>query len=174
MLVDPADTRLLWLLLRTKPKQEAAVVRTLGGRSFEAYCPRVLEPRRHVRAPRGPVPLFPAYVFARCVPRDSFAAVNYCTGAAGVVRFGAHVAAVEEGFIAALREREGTLGYLVMSDVRREPRQGSRVRIVRGMLEGFEGIVERYLPARDRVRLLLQLVAGTRPVEVDATDVQTT
>jgi transcription antitermination factor NusG len=59
-----------------------------------------------------------------------------------------------------------------MSDVRREPRQGSRVRIVRGVLEGFEGIVERYLPARDRVRLLLKLVAGTRPVEVDAADVR--
>lgn len=174
MLIEPTDPRLLWLLLRTKPKQEAAVVRMLEGRAIPAYCPRVLEPRRHVRAPRGPVPLFPAYVFAQCVPRDSFAAVNYCTGAAGIVRFGAHVAAVEDAFIAALHEREGTLGYLVMSDVRREPRQGSRVRIVTGMLEGFEGIVERYLPARDRVRLLLQLVAGTRPVEVDAADVRTT
>lgn len=174
MLVEPADPRLLWLLLRTKPKQEAAVVRTLEGRSIPAYCPRVLEPRRHVRAPRGPVPLFPAYVFARAVPRDTFAAVHYCTGAAGIVRFGAYVAAVEDAFIVALREREGALGYLVMSDVRREPRQGSRVRIVRGVLEGFEGIVERYLPARDRVRLLLKLVAGTRPVEVDAADVRTT
>jgi len=172
MLVQPTDPRVLWYLLRTKTKQERAVVEVLSVRGVEAYCPRVLEPRWHVRAPRGPVPLFPSYVFARFLAAESFAAVNYCTGAAGVVRFGESLAAVDDGVIAALKEREREKGYVEIKAARESPRVGGRARIVRGPLAGLEGVVTRYLPARDRVRMLLALVGGTRNVEVDARHVR--
>jgi transcriptional antiterminator RfaH len=168
MLVPPTDVRLLWLVVRTKPKQERAVVEVLQGRSIAGYCPRIVEPRWHLRAPRGPVPLFPSYVFAHCVVHDDYAAVNYCPGAAGVVRFGAELAAVEDEVIVRLRETEGERGYLEVKAVRRAPRVGERVRIERGPLAGLEGVVTRYMPARDRVRLLLMLVSGTRSAEVEA------
>ena len=168
MLVDPLEPRAVWLLLRTKPKKEKVVAESLAGRDVEAYVPRVVEPRWHDRAPRGPVPLFPSYVFARCAPRDRFAAVHYCPGAAGIVRFGDVLAAVEDGFVDALREREGDRGYLVIGEVRKEPKRGARVRVVTGPLAGFEGLVERYMPARDRVRLLLSMVGTVRSVEVEA------
>jgi transcription antitermination factor NusG len=166
--VPPTDSRLLWLVVRTKPKQERAVVETLGGRDIEAYCPRVIEPRAFARAPHGPVPLFPSYVFGRTVPGEHFAAANYCPGAVGILRFGGSIAAVEDDFIAMLREREGERGYLVIGEARRRPVKGERVRIARGPLAGFEGIVETYMPAKDRVRLLLALVGGTRRAEVEA------
>jgi transcription antitermination factor NusG len=168
MLIAVDDARLVWLLVRTKPKQESAVVEALAGRQMPAYCPRILEPRWHARAPRGPVPLFPSYVFARCVPKERYTAVRYCRGASGVVRFGDELAAVEDEFVVSLREREGERGYLVISDARRAPARGSRVRVVHGPLRGLEGIVTKYLPARDRVRLLLTMVAGVRNIEVDA------
>lgn len=168
MLIDPQETRVVWLLLRTKSKQERAVSEALAGRGVEAYLPRVIEPRWHTRAPRGPVPLFPSYVFARCAPRERFAAVHFCPGALGLVRFGGALAAIEDELVASLQEREGERGYVVIGEVRREPKKGSRVRVVKGPLAGFEGIVERYLPARDRVRLLLSLVRTVRTVEVDA------
>jgi transcription antitermination factor NusG len=172
VLIDPADSRLLWLVVRTKPKQERAVIEALQGRDLEAYLPRVLEPRRHRHGPLGPVPLFPSYVFARCVPRDRYSAVNYCPGANGLLRFGERIAAVEDEFIAQLHDRAGERGYLVMADARHRPVKGARARIVRGPLAGIEGIVERYLPARDRVRLLLKMVTAVRSVDVDAGDVQ--
>ncbi len=172
MLITVEDPRTVWLLLRTKPKQEAAVVQALAGRDVPAYCPRILEPRWHARAPRGPVPLFPSYVFARCVAKERFAAVRYCPGASGIVRFGEALAAVEDDFVASLKEREGERGYLVIAEARRAPTRGTRVRVVGGPLRGLEGIVTRYLPAKDRVRLLLAMVAGTRAVEVDARDIQ--
>jgi transcriptional antiterminator RfaH len=172
MLVQPTDPRVLWYLLRTKPKQERTVVETLSARGVEGYCPRVLEPRWHVRAPRGPMPLFPSYVFARFLAAESFAAVNYCTGAAGVVRFGSDLAAVEDGVITALREREGERGYVEFKAARERPREGGRVRVERGPLAGLEGVVTRYLPARDRVRLLLAVIGGVRNVEVDARHVR--
>jgi transcription antitermination factor NusG len=172
VLVAPNDPRLLWFLLRTKPKQERAVVETLTARSLTAYCPRVLEPRWHRRAPRGPVPLFPSYVFARFLAAESFGAVNYCPGAAGIVRFGDELAALEDAAVDELRAREGERGYVEVKAAREKPREGSRVRVERGPLAGLEGVVTRYLPARDRVRLLLATIGGVRNVEVDARHVR--
>ena len=172
MLVPPTDPRVLWFLLRTKPKQERVLVDTLAARGIEGYCPRVLEPRWHARAPRGPMPLFPSYVFARFLAAEGFAAANYCTGAAGVVRFGGELAAVDDGVIVGLREREGERGYVELKAARARPREGGRVRIERGPLAGLEGVVTRYLPARDRVRLLLAAVSGVRNIEVDARHVR--
>jgi len=168
MLISLDDPRQVWLLVRSKPKQESALVLALATRDVAAYCPKVLEPRWHARAPRGPVPLFPSYVFARCVPKEKYTAVRYCTGAAGIVRFGEELGAVEDEFVASLREREGDRGYLVIAAARRAPVKGSRVRIVQGPLKGIEGLVTHYLPAKDRVRLLLTMVSGVRNVEVDA------
>ncbi len=168
MLISLDDPRQLWLLVRAKPKQEFALVQALGGRDVDAYCPKVLEPRWHARAPHVPVPLFPSYVFARCVLQEKYAAVRYCPGASSLVRFGERFGAVEDEFIVSLREREGERGYLVFSDARRAPVKGSRLRIVQGPLQGIEGIVTHYLPAKDRVRLLLTMVGGVRHVEVDA------
>ena len=168
MLIALDDPRQVWLLVRSKPKQESALVQALANRDVAAYCPRVLEPRWHARAPHVPVPLFPSYVFARCVPKDKYTAVRYCTGAAGIVRFGEEIGAVEDEFIASLREREGERGYLVFADARRAPAKGTRVRVVEGPLRDVEGIVTHYLPAKDRVRLLLTMVSGVRNVEVDA------
>lgn len=168
MLIPPTGSLPVWLLVRSKPKQERVVAEVLAGRGIESYVPRVLEPRFHVRAPQGPVPLFPSYVFARCIPRERFAAAHYCPGGLGVVRFGELLAAVEDAHVELLRQRESERGYLVFGEVRRELKPGSRARLVGGPLKGFEGIVERYLPARDRVRLLLSLIGGVRRVEVDA------
>ncbi|HRS17155.1 MAG TPA: transcription termination/antitermination NusG family protein [Thermoanaerobaculaceae bacterium] len=168
MLIPPTQSSPVWLLVRSKPKQEGVVAAALAGRGIESYVPRVLEPRLHVRAPQGPVPLFPSYVFARCAPRERFAAAHYCPGGLGIVRFGELLAAVEDAQVEVLRSREGERGYLVFGDVRRRLEPGARARLVGGPLKGFEGIVERYLPARDRVRMLLTLIGGVRRVEVDA------
>ncbi len=167
MLISFDHPRQVWLLVRSKPKQESVLVQALANRDVRAYCPKVLEPRWHARAPKGPVPLFPSYVFALCVPREKYTAVRYCTGAAAVVRFGEDLGAVEDEFIASLREREGERGYLEIAEARRAPVKGSRVRIIEGPLRGIEGIVTHYLPAKDRIRLLLAMVSGVRNVEVD-------
>ena len=168
MLIPFDDPQPSWLLVRSKPKQESALVQALSGRDVIAYCPKVLEPRWHARAPQGPVPLFPSYVFAYFAPMEKFTAVRYCPGAAGIVRFGLELGAVEEAFITDLRRREGERGYLVIGEARRAPAKGSRVRVVEGPFQGIEGIVTHYLPAKDRVRLLLNMVGGVRRIEVDA------
>lgn len=162
----------VWVVVRTKPKQERNVLDALAGRGVEGYCPRILQPPHHRHAPRGPVPLFPSYVFARCVLPDRYLAVHYCAGAVGIVRFGDEVAVLDDDIVAALKEREGERGYVVVQEVRRRLGRGDAVRIVEGPLAGLSGVVQRYLPSRDRVRLLLSIVRGVRHVEVDAGHVQ--
>ncbi len=168
MLVSLGDSRKAFLLLRTKPKQEYSVIRVLNHRVLDVYCPHLLEPHGHARAPVGRAPLFPSYVFARCDVSSQYNAASYCPGVFGFVRFGECVAAVEDEFVELLRSREGERGYLAVREVCRPPVPGQRARVPTGRFAGYEGLVERYIPAGDRVRLLLKLVGGGRRVEVDA------
>lgn len=172
MLISAIQPRDVWLLLRTKPKQERNAVGALRERGLEAYCPRVLEPRLHKRAPVGPVPLFPSYVFAQCHVPTQFGLANYCTGVIEVVRFGEFLASVEDDFVALLQQREGERGFLAMAEMRRPLARGQRVRVLAGPFAGYEGLVEKYMPARDRVRLLLMLVSGGRSLELEARHVR--
>lgn len=172
MLIPPTHRDPAWLVVRTKPKQERLALESLTARGVEAYCPRLLEPRLHPRAPQGPVPLFPSYVFARCAAVERFAAVEYCQGGAGILRFGGLLAALDDVAVEALREREGERGYVVIGEVRRGFPHGARARVTGGPLAGLEGTVTRYLPGTDRVRLLLAAVKCVRTVELDARHVR--
>lgn len=168
MLLNAGDPRPAWYLLRTKPRQERFVEGLLAARGFNTYLPRVLEPPVHRRAPRGPVPLFPSYIFVHCVLAEHFSPVNFCPGGVGVVRFGSEFAAVEDELIQFLRMRQKDRGYVAVAEARKAPSPGAKARVIGGVFAGYEGLVERYLPARDRVRLLLTLVGGRRLVEVEA------
>jgi len=172
MLIQPLDPRPHWLLLRTKPRQEHKALLTLASRGIAAYCPQMLEPYRRPWEPRGPMPLFPGYLFAWLVVQDRLAAVRYCPGVVGPVRMALCFAVLEDELVTALREREGGRGYIVVERPRKELRPGSRVRVAKGALSGIEGIVSRYIPARKRVQLLLGLACAVRAAEVPANDVR--
>lgn len=174
MLVLPGEAGPFWLLVRTKAKQEASVVETLAARGLPVYCPRILEARTHRRAPTGPSPLFPSYVFSRFDLLESFSSVQYCPGVVSVVRFGDRFAAVEDSDIDSLREKENGRGFLDLSAVRKRPQVGARAVVVDGPFKGFEGVVQGYIPAKDRVRLLLRLVTGNWRAQFDASMVRCT
>ena len=168
MLISPVDPRPHWFLVRTKAKQEGKALGMLDARGIVSYCPRMLEPRRRPWEPKGPVPLFPGYVFAFLGLGDQRAAAQYCPGATGFVRFGEAFAALEDEAIEAFRSREEGRGYILIEWPREELRPGSRVRVEGGVLSGMEGIVSRYIPGRERVKLLLTLTCGVRAADVAA------
>jgi transcription antitermination factor NusG len=160
VLLSHLEPRPVWLLVRSKPKQERMAAEALEGRGIAVYCPRILEPRTHTHAARTPVPLFPSYLFARCVVRETFHALAYCPGVAGPVRFGHRLAAADDEDVTFLREKEKGRGFLVPSSVRKPLVMGGRVTVLAGPFRGFEGVVEQYLPSQNRVRLLLEVVSG--------------
>jgi transcription antitermination factor NusG len=171
VLVPACDPAARWFLLRTKPRQERRVAEALPARGIEAYLPRVLEPDRRAFEPKGPVPLFPGYVFARLRLPERWAAAHYCPGAAGLVRMGEGFAALEDEAVVLLRAHEGDRGYVFPAQPRRELRVGTRVRVSGGLLRGLEGVVTRFIPARRRVQILLAL-SWRGSLEVDARTVR--
>ncbi len=134
---------------------------------MEPYCPMFLEPRWHRRAPRGPVPLFPGYIFVAADPERQLNAVRFCPGVLAPVRFGRDLAMVDQNFIDGLRVREGDRGYMIPEDFSQEIPRGKRVRVVGGPLKGFEGVFCGYLRGGQRAKILVDFLRSRRSVEVD-------
>ncbi len=155
--------------MRTKARQERIAVRHIAGRGMTPYCPMYLRPRWHLRAPRGPVPLFTGYVFVSCDPVVELIAVRYCPGVLQPVSFNGVVAIVDQELIDALRRREGGRGFVVPDEVARGIQAGSTVRVMAGPLEGLNGVFTGYLRGRERATVLMEFLRDRHEVEVDAT-----
>ncbi len=140
----------------------------LAQREVAPYCPMLLQPPWHPRAPRGPVPLFPGYVFVGCDPKRQLNAVRYCPGVLGAVAFGGRLSEIDDGLIRALRLREGSRGYALPREQEEGIPPGSNVRVMSGPLEGLEGVLSGFLSGRQRARVLVEFLRGRRFVEVDA------
>jgi len=154
----------LWFCLRTQPKHEHLAAAALR-RQLEVTCfsPR-LRYRKATR--RGAVwfveAMFPGYVFAEFVYSKQRRQVEHSPGIACIVRFGDYVATLGPDTIAALQEKAGE-DEIVTIDPAIEV--GQSVRIAEGPLEGWEALVTRVLPARERIRVLLEFLG--RPVETE-------
>ncbi len=155
-----------WYCVRSQPKAEhiaAGCLHVLEG--VEAYCPRIRY-RRMTR--RGPVwfseGLFPGYLFSRFTPAQSQKAVTYARGVKNLVRFGEELAVISDNTISDLRAKMGEEDCKVIDA---EVREGDTVTISDGIFKGLTTVVTQLLPARERVRVLLDFLGGTREVEVN-------
>ena len=156
-----------WIVVTTKPRQERIAVGHLERRGVEPYCPLLLEPQRHRWAPRGPIPLFPGYIFVACNQVDDLNGIRFCPGVLRPLVFDREPATVDQALIDAFRRWEGERGYIVSEDVHKKMSKGARVRVMGGPLEGFEGLFQGYLKGGRRGRVLLDFLRSKRRVEVD-------
>ncbi len=155
-----------WAVVRTKPQQERFVVKHLVDREIEPYCPLYQQPVWHVRAPRGPVALFPGYVFARWYCDADISLVRFCPGVRYAVSFGGRLATVEQRFIEALRLREGERGYILPEALETGLNEGCFVTIMAGPLMGAEGVFTGYVNGLERARVLIEILRRPSNVEV--------
>lgn len=154
-----------WYCARTKPKHEhiaaANLARSLG---LDVFNPRLRIERPTRRGLiRSVEPLFPCYVFVHCVPSD-WNNIRYVNGVSSLVHFGAKIPTVPDSVVAELRECFDEEELLPVED-RLFP--GAEVTIAEGAFCGFEAIVLRMMPARQRVQVLLEILGRTTVVEVD-------
>ena len=154
-----------WYCVRSQPKHEqiaAAHLRQM--QEVEAFCPR-LRLRKMTR--RGPVwfveALFPSYFFARFDPVRSFKEITYAPGVSCIVRFGDEFAEIPEQVIEELRQHMGEDECRVVDESIRE---GADVVITEGCFKGLVTVVTQLLPARERVRVLIEFLGQSREVEV--------
>lgn len=157
-----------WFAAYTYANHEKRVATQLAARAISCYLPLYESVRRWKdRKKLLELPLFPGYIFVHIPVRDRLR-VAQVPGLVRLVGFGGQPTALPEGEIEAIRA-------CLEQKCRIEPhsflRAGQRVRIVRGALEGTEGILVR---KKGTFRLVLSvgLIMRSVAVEVDASDVE--
>ncbi|MGE3840905.1 MAG: transcription termination/antitermination protein NusG [Vicinamibacterales bacterium] len=150
-----------WFALRVRPRSEHVVAESLRQKGYEEFLPLHLQRRRWSdRVKVVQVPLFPGYVFARF---DVLHRLPILTtpGVLLVVSIGQVPRPIEDGEIDALK-------ILVESKLQLEPwpylEVGQRVRIIRGPLNGAEGIIT---AANRQRRLVISITLLQRSVSVE-------
>lgn len=155
-----------WYCARTKPKHEhiaaANVSKKLG---LEVFHPRL----RMERATRRGVirvvePLFPCYIFIRCILENRLDEIRHITGISSLVHFGRKIPAVPDSAIEELKQCFESEQPMIVQD---GVVPGAEVTIVEGAFFGFTGMVVRALSAGQRVQILLDFLGRVTLTEVD-------
>jgi len=156
-----------WYAAYTCPRHEKRVAEHLAGRDVEFFLPQYETVSRWKdRRVRLTLPLFPGYVFVR-IPLQERLRVLEVPSVVRLVGSNGHPTPLPEDELEKLRHGlSGVVGaephpFLVT---------GRRVRIVRGPLEGLEGILLRR-KGLYRLVLSLDLIQRSICVDVDITDV---
>jgi transcriptional antiterminator RfaH len=150
-----------WYVLQTNRHKEEFAQVSLERREIATYLPRiVLWPRPAVGSAIGP--MFPGYLFARVSLLEDFSRFSWTPGVNAFVSFGDGPAPIDSSAIEFLKRREGPDGLIRCGTAV----DGGEVRIVNGPFRGLTGIVERRLPARERVCVLMDLLQRQTRVEL--------
>lgn len=167
-----ADTEAAWYCVRSQPRHEHVAAANLRRhRQLEVFHPRIRF-RRPTR--RGPVwvtePLFPNYLFVRFDWHKLLAGVQHTYGVAAVVHFGPFWPTIP---IESIQELKSAIGEDETRVVEQTLELGTEVQIAGGAFEGFRAVVTRYMPARQRVAVLLDFLGKQTLVELDCNSVIT-
>ena len=155
-----------WYCARTKPKHEhIAAVNLRKNLNLEVFHPRL----RIERATRRGVmrvsePLFPCYIFFRCIIEERLGEIQRTNGVNTVVHFARRIPKIADAVIEELKECFEGEETMTVED-RLSP--GDEVVVVDGAFRGMRAFVLRVMPARRRVQVLLDVLGRPTPAEVD-------
>jgi transcriptional antiterminator RfaH len=154
-----------WYCLRSQPKHEhiaAAHLRLLE--EVTVFCPRI----RFKRATRQGVvwvteAMFPGYLFARFELMTMHRKVRYAHGVSGLVRFADRYPTIDEGALEQLRDHTDVRG---IKELHYRFSQGDNVKIVQGAFLGLDAVITQVLPAKERVKILMDFLGRKIEAEV--------
>jgi transcription antitermination factor NusG len=165
---EVAHYSLPWYAIHVRCHAEKNVSRILEGRGYEQYLPFYRERSRWSdRVKQLDLPLFPGYVFCRlevALRRP----VLTVPGVVAIVGFGSTFAPVPEDQISAVRD-------IVRSGLPSGPwpflKEGQRIRVSNGALEGVEGFLVQ-IKNEYRVVVSVPLLQRSVAVEIDRDCIQ--
>jgi transcriptional antiterminator RfaH len=163
-MASPDESR-QWYCVRTQTKHEhIAAAHLRRSLEIEVFNPK-LRIRRATR--RGAVwfleALFPGYIFARFDWTQQSQAVRGARGVSTLVTFGTVAPAVPDAVVEHLRSQfDENEAHEVPDDLQ----QGDTVTIGGGPFHGLEATVLRVMTATNRIQILLEILGGTKPVEI--------
>jgi transcription antitermination factor NusG len=137
------------------------VASVLSGKGYQPYLPMYTVSRRRIdRTVITEYPLFPGYLFCRFDPIKRLPILT-STGVLSVLGFGSEPAAIPNSEIDAVKAvLESGLGVSPCPFLK----EGQRVRVIDGSLEGLEGILVRI---KSELRLVVSVNMLQRSVSVE-------
>jgi transcription termination factor NusG len=153
-----------WYVVQTKRYREQVAQRFLDYRGVVSYLPRIVQ--WPPPAVGGEVaPMFPGYLFVHAAWEDDFQRIASTPGIKSFVSFGEQPPALDTAVIEFLRGREGPDGLIRCGSSLEDHCQ---VEIINGPFRGLTAVLQEALPARERVRVLLQILQRETRVEIPA------
>ena len=154
-----------WYGARTKLKHEHIAAANLSKNlDLEVFFPRLrLEKITRRGVVRVLEPLFPCYIFVRCVIEDRINDIQHTSGISSIVHFGSRIPAVADAIIAELQscfDSDDTI------TVESQLSPGDVVTVADGAFAGMPAQVLKNLPAKKRVQILLEILGQPTSVEV--------
>lgn len=154
----------LWFCLKAQPKREhMAAIGLRRQQNIPCFSPR-LRFRKMTR--RGAVwfieAMFPGYLFAQFVYAQQRRIAEHSPGVQSIVAFGEHIAVMDPETIACLQQTAGGDEVVTIDP---EIKIGHSVQIIQGPFQGIEALVTQLLPAKERIRVLLEFLG--RSVETE-------
>jgi transcriptional antiterminator RfaH len=155
-----------WYCARTKPKHEHIAAAGLRKNlNLEVFHPQLRIERATQRGVMRVIePLFPCYIFVRCVIEEKLSEIRHSNGVSSLVHFGHRIPKVADFIIEDLKECFGAEDTMTVEN-RLSP--GDEVIVADGAFSGANAFVLRNMPARKRVQILLDILGRPTPVEVD-------
>jgi transcriptional antiterminator RfaH len=109
--------------------------------------------------------MFPGYLFARFVYSTQHRAVESSHGVRGIVRFGDRLATLPENAVVALQSQAGADEVVTVDS---SLKIGQAVQMIEGPFRGLEVVITQVLPAKERIRVLLDFLGRSLEMEVPA------
>lgn len=162
------DQNARWYCLRSQPGRQNVAAAHLRSFGVEVFNPRLnLRKATHRGVIERSEPLFPNYLLARFDLSLLHRRVQYAFGVSDLVRFGGHAVEVPTPEVEMLRKEWGPGESLSLA---RELEPGMQVRLSGRLFYGMEAAVLCLLPARQRVKVLLDFLGGPKEAEIAAAD----
>jgi transcriptional antiterminator RfaH len=108
--------------------------------------------------------MFPGYLFARFALAEAHSAVRYAHGVSGLVRFGDRYPTVEDEIVIYLQEHTGATE---IKEVAYAISPGDQVKVAEGAFAGLEAVVTQVLPAKQRIKVLIEFLGRRMEAEVE-------
>lgn len=165
-----SDPLAAWYCLRSQPKHEhIAALHLRRYAAVEVFSPRIRFQRPRLKGKAWVTEaLFPGYLFARFDLAERWREIQYSHAVRSILSFGGKIPALPAEVIDQLRE---TLGPEELSVIEPEMKEGGEVVVTEGVFVGLKTIVTSYVPGKDRIKLLMNVLGRDMEVEVPTSSV---
>ena len=160
-----------WYLIFSKPQRERLAKENLERQNYHVYLPLVRHRKRVGGRYRTLIePMFPRYMFIRLDDtNDDWGPIRSTIGVANLVRFGTVPARLPDSLVQLMREREDDEGIQNLPEQELKP--GDPVRIVEGVMAGYEAIYQSGSGSK-RVILLLEIAERSAQITLKHDDIE--